>query len=207
MNFYTVNGSPNCRKVHALINYLQLDVQINELDIFAGELETPEFKALNPNGMVPVLEDGQFLLWESNAIMQYLAAMAPESSFYPTDPKLRADIHRWQYWEQNHFNRATGTILFENMLKCLFKMGEADAEKVAAATEDFHKYAKLLDAHLAGRDFMLGDKLTVADFSVASFSEYFDTAKVPFRKYSNLNAWLERLDEIPAWADTPSLAA
>ncbi len=207
MNFYTVNGSPNCRKVHALINYLDLDVQINELDIFTGELATPEFKALNPNGMVPVLEDGNFLLWESNAIMQYLAAKAPESSFYPADPQQRADIHRWQNWEQNHFNRATGTILFENMLKCIFKIGEPDAEKVAAATEDFHQHAKLLDAHLVGRDYMLGDKLTVADFSVASFSEYFDTAKVPFRKYSNLIAWLERLEAIPAWADTPSLAA
>jgi len=207
MNFYTVNGSPNCRKVHALINYLELDVQINELNIFTGELATPEFKALNPNGMVPVLEDGSFLLWESNAIMQYLAAKAPETSFYPTEPQRRADIHRWQNWEQNHFNRATGTILFENMLKGVFKMGEPDAEKVTAATEDFHQYAKLLDAHLVGRDFMLGDKLTVADFSVASFSEYFDTAKIPFRKYSNLIAWLERLEAIPAWADTPSLAA
>lgn len=207
MNFYTVNGSPNCRKVHAVINYLKLDVQINELDIFAGELATPEFHSLNPNGMVPVIQEGQFLLWESNAIMQYLAAKVPESSFYPGEPQLRADIHRWQFWEQNHFNRATGALVFENMLKCIFKIGEADTEKVAAATEDFHKYATVLDTHLEKKDFILGSKLSLADFSVAGFSEYFDTAKVPFRKYPNLVAWLERLDAIPAWADTPSLAA
>jgi len=207
MNFYTVNGSPNCRKVHAVINYLELDVQINELDVFSDQLNTPEFHALNPNGMVPVLEDGHFLLWESNAIMQYLATMAADTSFYPTAPQSRADVHRWQFWEQNHFNRATGTIIFENMLKCMFKLGEPDANNVAVATEDFTQYAKLLDAHLVGRDFILGNKLTLADFSVASFSEYFDTAKIPFRKYSNLAAWLERLDAIPAWADTPSLAA
>ena len=148
MNFYTVNGSPNCRKVHAVINYLKLDIQINELNIFAGELATPEFNALNPNGMVPVLEDGNFLLWESNAIMQYIADHADNTDFYPTDPQQRADIHRWQFWEQNHFNRAAGTIVFENMLKCVLKIGEPDAEKVAAATEDFHKHAILLDAHL-----------------------------------------------------------
>ena len=207
MNFYTVNGSPNCRKVHALINHLKLDIQINELNIFTGELETPEFFALNPNGMVPVLEDGHFRLSESNAIMQYLADTVAESSFYPRDAQCRADIHHWQFWEQNHFNRATGTIIFENMLKDIFKIGEPDVEKVAAATEEFHKYATLLDTHLQKKNFILGDKLTLADFSVASYSEYFDTAKVPFRKYPNLVAWLERLDAIPAWADTPSLAA
>ena len=207
MNFYTVNGSPNCRKVHAVINYLQLDVQINELNIFTGQLDTPEFHALNPNGMVPVLEDGHFLLWESNAIMQYLANAKGDNTFYPGDPKQRADIHRWQCWEQGHFNRASGNLVFENMLKCIFKIGEPDAEKVAAATGDFHKYATVLDGHLADKDFMLGKQLTLADFSVAGFSEYFDTAKIPFRKYPNLVAWLERLDAIPAWADTPSLAA
>jgi len=207
MNFYTVNGSPNCRKVHAVINYLQPDVQINELDFFAGELNTPEFQALNPNGMVPVLEDGNFKLWESNAIMQYLAGIAGDTSFYPADPKQRADIHRWMSWEQAHFNRATGTLLFENMLKCLLKIGEPDENKTAEAVEDFHRHARVLDAQLAGKKYLLGDDLTLADFAVASFSEYFDTAKVPFRDYPNLLTWLGRLDAIPAWADTPSLAA
>lgn len=82
MNFYTVNGSPNCRKVHAVINQLGVDAQICELDLLAGELNNPEFHALNPNGMVPVLEDGSLRLWESNAIMQYLAAIGPANSIY-----------------------------------------------------------------------------------------------------------------------------
>jgi len=207
MNFYTVNGSPNCRKVHAVINYLRPDIQINELDIFAGELSTPEFQALNPNGMVPVLEDGSFRLWESNAIMQYLAEASDDPYFYPADSKLRADIHRWMAWEQAHFNRATGTLVFENMLKCIMKIGEPDQAKVDEASEEFHRHAKVLEAQLDGKHYLLGDHLSLADFAVASFSEYFDTANVPYRDYPNLLAWLGRLEAIPAWADTPSLAA
>jgi len=207
MNFYTINGSPNSRKVHAVLNYLGIDATINALDIFAGELDTPEVQALNPNGMIPILEDGNFILWESNAIMQYLADSVAESDFYPRDPRQRADIHRWQCWELAHFNRATSTILFEKMLKPMLKIGEPDEAKITEATANFHQYAKVLDAHLADKNFMLGDKLTIADFSVAAFSGYFADAGIPVGNYPNLITWLERLDNIPAWADTPSLAA
>jgi len=207
MNFYTVNGSPNTRKVHAVINYLGLDVNICELDIFAGELATPEYMDMNPNGMVPLLEDGDFRLSESNAIMQYLASMAGNTDFYPEDARSRADIQRWLSWEQSHFNRATGTFVYEYMLKNLFKLGEPDQDRLNEATENFNRFAKVLDDHLENRKFLLGDSLTLADFAVASMSAYLDVAKVPYQSYKNICAWLNRLDEIPAWVSTPKLAA
>ena len=207
MNFYTVNGSPNTRKVHAVINYLGLDINICELDIFAGDLATPEYLDMNPNGMVPLLEDGDFRLWESNAIMQYLAAMAPASDFYPEDPRSRADIHRWQNWEQAHFNRAIGTFLYEHVLKNLMNIGSPDQVKLDEAAENFTRFAAVLDKQLEDKQFLLGDKLTLADFSVASMSHFLDTANVPYQSYKNICAWLNRLDEIPAWASTPKLAA
>jgi len=137
MNFFTVNGSPTCRTVHAVINHLGMDVQFCELYIFAGELNPPEFLAINPNGMVPVLEDGSLHLWESNAIMQYLAAIGPASDLYPSDHRIRADIHRWQNWEQAHFNRAVGTFVYENVLKALFKIGVPDQSRLDQAKKDF----------------------------------------------------------------------
>lgn len=207
MNFYTVHGSPNTRKVHAVINYLGLNVNICELDFFAGDLLTPEFLDMNPNGMVPLLEDGDFRLWESNAISQYLAASAPPSDFYPADNRRRADIHRWQHWEQAHFNRAIGSYLFENMLKGLMNIGEPDQARLDEAEKDFHRFAAVLDKHLEKRNFLLGDKLSLADFSVASMSHFLDAAKVPYHSYKNICAWLKRLDEVPAWASTPKLAA
>lgn len=207
MNFFTVNGSPNCRKVHAVINHLGIDVQFCELDIFAGELGTPEFLAINPNGMVPVLEDGSLHLWESNAIMQYLAAVGPATDLYTADHRVRADIHRWQNWEQAHFNRAIGTMVHENVLKALFKSGAPDQARVDQAKQDFYHYANILEKQLSGRDFITGEKVSLADYSVASMADFLDAAGVPYHSYPNMRAWLKRLETIPAWAETPKLAA
>ncbi len=207
MNFYTVNGSPNCRKVHAVINYLGLNVNIIELDLFAGDLEKPEFQALNPNGMVPVLEDGDLKLWESNAITQYLAARAPASTLYPTDAGIRADIHRWQNWEECHFNRACGGYLFENVLKPLLKMGEADPAVLKEAEQNFKRFARILDEQLEGRNFILGDDVTLADFSVGSMMVYADAAGIPVASFKNISDWTKRMETISAWAEVPALAA
>ena len=207
MNFYTVNGSPNCRKVHAVINQLGTDVQICELDLLAGELNTPEFQALNPNGMVPVLEDGSLRLWESNAIMQYLAAIGPANSIYPADHRIRADIHRWQAWEQGHFNRAVGTFAYETVLKPVLKIGVPDQANLDAAKKDFYQYANVLEKQLEGKNIVIGDEVTLADFSVGSMADFVDAADVPYHSYPNIRAWLKRLDEISAWSETPKLAA
>ncbi len=207
MNFYTVNGSPNCRKVHAVINYLGLEINIIELGLLSGDLEKAEFLALNPNGMVPVLEDGDLKLWESNAIAQYLATLAPTSTLYPDDPAIRADIHRWQNWEECHFNRACGTYLFENVLKSLLKMGEPDTAVLKEAEQNFNRFAKILEQQLEGRDFILGDEVTLADFSVGAMMIYADAADIPIASFKNISSWTNRMKEISAWADVPALAA
>lgn len=207
MNFYTVNGSPNCRKVHAVINYLGLETNIIELDLMNGDLEKPEFRTLNPNGMVPVLEDGDLKLWESNAITQYLATLAPANSLYPADPKIRADIHRWQNWEECHFNRACGGFLFENVLKGLLKIGEPDPAVLKEAEQNFKRFAKILDDQLDGRDFILGNDVTLADFSVASMMVYAKAGGMPVAPFKNISGWISRMADISAWAEVPALSA
>ena len=120
MKLYTLPGSPNCRKVIAVIHQLGLDVDIQQLQPTSDDLEKPEYLALNPNGMTPTLKDGDFTLWESNAIMQYLASSAADNDLFSNDPKIRTDITRWHIWEQAHFGKAMGTLLWENFAKPVF---------------------------------------------------------------------------------------
>ncbi len=95
MKLYHFPHSPNTRKVLAVINYLELDTELEMVNLVTGEQMKPEFIQLNPNHKIPTLEDGDFSLWESNAIMQYLATQKPGNKLWPSDSKVQADISRW----------------------------------------------------------------------------------------------------------------
>ena len=202
MKLYYVNGSPNCRKVQATIKHLNLDVAMQSLDFLTGELKTPDYLAINPNGMVPTLVDGDFKLSESNAIMQYLAGQKPGNTLFPNDPKTRADIARWQCWELAHFNKATSVFLFENFLKPNFMQQEPDADRITQATEDFHRFAPVLDDQLKKNQFVTGNALTLADFSLGCMLVFGEPVGIPLGNYANINAWIQRLEQVPAWAET-----
>jgi hypothetical protein len=143
MKLYILPTSPNSRKVLAVIHHLGLKPKIVCLDFASADTAKPEFMALNPNGVVPVLVDGTFRLWESNAINQYLVEKAGGSSLFPRDPQSRADITRWQFWEQAHFNRAFGTLIFESVVKPKFGLGEASAGLVEFCLREIGRFAKV----------------------------------------------------------------
>ncbi len=202
MKLYIVPGSPNCRKVEAVNLYLNLNIEVKALDFSKGEHKSAEFLAINPNGLVPAFEDGDLKLWESNAIMQYLADLKPGNDLFPQDPKARIDVIRWQLWDLAHFNKAAATITFERFFKPNFGMGETNESVVEAAIEDFHRFAPVLNNQLEKNRFVTGDNVTLADFSLASQSAFFEFSKVPMEDYSHISAWLQRLNEITAWAET-----
>src|SRR5689334_875510 len=99
MKLHVFPPSPRAAKVLALAHHLGVDFEMAIVDLLSGGSQTPEFKKLNPNGKMPVLEDGDFVLWESNAILQYLASKRPDSGMFPTDPRRQADVARWQFWD------------------------------------------------------------------------------------------------------------
>src|SRR4051812_2306483 len=108
MRLHHSPASPHGRRCVMLIHELGLDVELHAVDFAKGEHKSPAYLSKNPNGKVPTLEDGDFWLWESNAIMSYLADQKP-GSFYPTEARARADVNRWLFWESAHFGAACYT--------------------------------------------------------------------------------------------------
>jgi glutathione S-transferase len=155
---------------------------------------------------VPTLVDGDFVLWESRAIMQYLCSKKPGNELWPTDARGQADIARWQFWEASHLSHGTTPFAFEKLFKKIFMKQEADPAALAAAEKAFHLYAPVLNAQLEGKDFILG-KLTLADFSVGGCFSFAEPSGLPWGDYTHIRAWWARLSEVPAWKSTaPKLA-
>jgi glutathione S-transferase len=202
MKLHTIPGSPNSRKVQAVIAHLNLDVEI-EAHPFA-DVRGPAFRAINPNALVPVLVDGAFLLWESNAIIQYLAEKAGDTALYPRDAKSRADIARWHLWEALYFNKAFGTLAFETVAKARLNLGPADTHAVEAAKTDLTRFAPVLERHLEGRKFVVGENLTIADYALLKLEAYRTLVPFDWSPFANINAYFDRLHMLEPWQRTSS---
>lgn len=201
MKLYYFPPSLNTRKAHAVAIHLELPLELQLIDLQKGEQHTPEYLKLNPTGRTPVLQDGDFILWESTAIMQYLASQV-SNTLWPEDMKSRADIVRWQSWELAHWNQGCLPLQYENFLKQLLQLGDPDPQAVQRATEIFHKEATVLNTYLADRKFLVNDTLTLADFSVASNLTYAVPGRFPLDDYPHIRSWYARIEELPAWQKT-----
>src|SRR5262249_40778300 len=117
VKLYGFPPSPNTWKVRAVAAHIGLPLELELVDLAKGQQHTPAFRALNPTGRTPVLVDGDFILWESNAIIQYLADRKP-TPLWPNDARIRADIVRWQCWQLMHWSKeACQPLIFERMVK------------------------------------------------------------------------------------------
>jgi glutathione S-transferase len=201
MKLYYFPESPNSSKVHAVAVHLNLSLELHFVDITQGASHTPEFLELNPTGRTPVLQDGDFVLWEATAIMQYLASQVP-NTLYPGDRQIRADIARWQSWQLAHWYPACQTLTYENCLKGLLQRGAPDPQVVQTATARFHQEAIILDRHLAKQEYLVGTGLTLADFSVTGDLVYAVPGQFPLEEYPHIWAWYARIAALPDWQQT-----
>jgi glutathione S-transferase len=205
---YVFPPSPRAFKVMAIANYLGIEPTLHVLDLINGEQKSPQYAALNPNMRMPTLKDGDYVLWESNAILQYLAAKRPESGLLPVDEKGRLDVTRWQFWDLAHWDPTCAVFIFENVVKsAVLKSGEPDPAAIAKGTESFHRVAQVLDGHLKGKKFVTGDTLTVADFSLGAPLNYADMARLPLEPYGEIKRWYATLRPLPAWQKTLAQSA
>ena len=203
IELYVFPPSPRAFKVMAIANHLGIDTALRFVDLIKGDQKAPEYAALNPNMRMPTLKDGDYVLWESNAIGQYLASRKPESNLLPRDERARLDVTRWQFWDLAHWDPACAVFIFENVVKPIVtKGGEPDPTAIAQGTESFHRTAKVLDQQLKGRKFVIGDTLTLADFSLGAAMNLADAARFPVSPYGEIKRWYATLRALPAWEKT-----
>ena len=200
MKLYVLPPSPRAFKVIALKNHLGIECEMQLVDLSKGDQFTPTYIAMNPNSKMPVLEDDGFVLWESNAILLYLASKKPHSGLWPSDPRDQADVVRWLAWESAHFDaESCGMVGFEKISKGVLGLGAADPAFIARGEENFARFAAVLNESLKGRNWLTGGELTIADFSVGAWVPAAERLQLPVGKFSEITRWYEGLASLPAW--------
>lgn len=147
---------------------------------------------------MPALADGDFLLWESNAILVYASEKVGNKSAYPADPKVRGDITRWLLWESNKWFDACYVYLVQHIVNPILD-GKPDTELLEQHAPTFHANAAILDNALKGREWLCADHATIADFAVAAPMHLHGAQKLPLENYPNIRAWMSRVEALPAW--------
>ncbi|MFM0173019.1 glutathione S-transferase family protein [Paraburkholderia sediminicola] len=196
--YYAETLSP--RKSCALAKYLGLPIDYAFVDLGKGEQTRPDYLAINPNGKVPCLVDGEKVIWEADAILCHLAQRA-ESPLWPRGAQQQIDIVRWFSWNSQHLLRHAGALYFEYLIKPRVGLGDPDPAKVAEAQGFFRKHAGVLNQHLKGRKWLLGDDMSVADFSVGIALPYAKGAAMPVEEFPEVVRWHDQLNAIDAWRD------
>ncbi|GJL87219.1 MAG: glutathione S-transferase [Minwuia thermotolerans] len=192
----------NCRKVLAGLKLIGSDYTLTKIDYFQGEQKSPEYMAINPNASIPALRDGDLVLWESNAILQYAADRSGNAQAYPTDLKVRADVNRWLLWECGAWFPSCYVYLVENCVKPLLG-AETDPAALEAEAENFHKLAGILNTRLGESPWVCGDQPTIADVVVAAPMHLHGWQKLPLDRHANVVKWMtERVEKTPWWQDT-----
>ena len=189
----------NPRKVCAVARHLHAPVEYVHVDLARGETRKPAFTALNPNGKVPVLQDGERVLWESNAIMCRLSDVVG-ADLWPHDER-QIEVLRWLFWDAQHFSRYASRLYFEYVIKPRLLEQSPDAAAADEALGYVRTYMGVLDAHLKDRRFVVSDSLSVADFAIGVTLPYAETARIPYREFPAVARWYERLEALPAWRD------
>ena len=194
MRLYDYAGSCNCYKVRLLLANLGLEYERVPVDIFDGETLTDEYARINPMRTTPVLETENGCLPESNAILLYLAA---DTALLPDDPWGRAQVVRWLIYEQTDVVFMVGGLRF----RLLVGRWAPDHPEAVRRREGALEVLQLLDDHLAGNDFFVGARYTIADVAIYGYSHRAEEAQLDLAPYPDLRAWFRRVEDQPGYME------
>jgi glutathione S-transferase len=195
-------NSANVKKVVWAAQELALPFERIDVGGPFGGVNTPQFLALNPNGTIPVLEDDGFVLWESNAIVRYLASQYGDGSLYPADVRQRADIERWLDWQTTTFHPAL-VPAFLHLVR--LPAAQRQPELAQAARPKLEQLAALLDAQLAERAYLTGNSFTIADLVLGCSVHPWLNLPLERVERPHLQRWYQALRARPASAGVLTL--
>ncbi len=206
LTIYGRKSSFNVQKVMWLVAELGLEHRHIELGGSFGGLDTPEFLAMNPHGRVPVIDDDHTIVWESHAVLRYLAATYGtngasgtygDTSWWSEDPKERSQVDRWVDW--------SATTLQPDFLNGIFwgyyrtPEAQRDTAAIARAVARVTQHMKLLDRHLAGQPFMAGASLSLADIAAGAHLYRYFNVDIPHPEVPNVRRWYQSLQNRPGY--------
>ena len=191
-------NSVNVQKLLWCCDELGLPFERVDAGLQFGRVNDPDYRELNPNGQIPTLVDGTFVLWESNSILRYLAMQyGASSALYPSDPKLRASIDRWLDWSLSSLVPAERPV-FLTLVRT--PPEQRDMEALAANMKTLVARWKILDGHLQGRFHPEGDRFTIADIVLGAFAKrWFGLEGIERPPMPSLERWYQRLTQRAAF--------
>ena len=205
MKLYMHPVSMTSRPVRLFVADSKIDCDQQLVDVMTGEHLQPPYGAINPNRLVPVLEDGDFRLTESSAILKYLADKIG-SPAYPKDLKQRAKVNEMMDWLNSNFYRDWGYGLCYPQLFPHHKRrsDEAHAATVEWGAENAKKWLQLLNDYWIGpnKQYLCGNTVTIADYFGAGLVTLGEVIRVDFSKYPNVKRWLDNVKKLPSWDKT-----
>jgi glutathione S-transferase len=196
-------SSINVQKVVWCAEELGLPYERTEAGGSFGVVDTPQYRSLNPNGLVPVIEDDGFVLWESNAIVRYLSARHGEGSLWPADLRLRAEADRWMDWQNFTYSPAMRDA-FLGLVRAAPE--KRDPRAIDASRRMAEAAAAILEAHLGARAYVAGAAFTMGDIPVALATRRWFGLPLPHEERPNLRRWIETLSERKGAAGVLSIA-
>lgn len=193
-------NSVNVQKVLWCLRELELPYQRIDAGMAFGKNREPEYLTMNPNGRVPTLVDGDFVLWESNSIMRYLVrAYRPQSPIYPQSPKIRAGVDRWLDWTLSTLQPVDRPVFWALVRTPIEQRDMAVIQRDADAEAE---QWKIVESYLAKRRFIEGDDLTLADIALGAYARrWFGVEGIRKPKFTHLERWFKQFRTRPGFKE------
>ena len=206
---YSYSVTSNGIKMSLLMHAMSLDITVVTVDLPNGEQKDAEFLTLNPNAKIPVLVNGNDVIYESNAIAHYLVTVSDNkhgSSLWPEDPSLQSKVLQWMFWQVSTWTKAVSPYSFQRVLLPFWGF-TSNKKPITQEDPDFHRVANALDNALENRIFLVADHFTLADICLSADLLFVDEANIPLESYTNITRWLSRIREQSWWNETKLNAA